>query len=426
MHTPSDPRRGTHRASGALVGPDGAPCPRVEVELWDRDLVGHDFLGRAFTDDRGRFEVAYRPDAAGWFDLPDLELRVFERTADGRREVARIRGGDDVSALVYAFGELRLAAAPAPLPPDRVPAPPPEDAIGMPGSHPLCLPTPYSKSIVARQFLVSVDPGWLAHDLPPCLAIVPGLEGLGMWGVMEYPAAFSPADPTGAIYSFRELVMAAFVHERGRPAPGNVGLYFLAIYITTDVAVVVGREMYGFPKKEADVAIAPGRITVTRPGLAPDEPSGPVHPIRLVDGAWEPAGEAPLPAAFSRLGASGAALAMNQLFDLPFYNHQRICAPRLPDGTRPHVSRVWKAPLRDVRVRRSAPLGPATFRLGASRTDPIARAAPGLEPVVRALGGVELEVTFAMDGAELVADYGAPPRPGLRARLAGRLGRWLR
>lgn len=419
----------THKVTGTLrLDATGEPLPHIELELWDRDLTSDDFLSRGFTDARGHFEIAYDPRRAGAFDIPDLDLRVIERTRTGRREVHRERGDDDVSALVYDFGDVRVPTAPAPTPLDRIPSrAAPAGPGGMPKTHPLCLPTPYSKQIHARQFLATVDPTWLAEDLPPCLEVLPGFESTCVFGVMDYPAAFSTADPTGAVYRFQELVIAAIVRERGSVAPGDVGLYFLAIYITTDVAVAVGREMYGFPKKQAEVVISDRSLLVRRSGLLVDEPGGPVHPIDLVRGTWEPSAREDLAQAlrnrFFLLGAKGAAAGMNTLFDLPFYNHQVILAPRRPDGTTPYISRVWKASLRDVKVARAAVLANARFTLAPSKTDPIYRLAPGTEPVVEAPLGVELEVTFSMDEAELIADYSpnAAAAPGLTAtaRRAG-------
>ncbi len=434
-----EPVRGarSHKVIGRLVLTDGrGPLPSVEVELWDRDLRGHDFLGRGVSGPTGTFEILYDPADAGPLDRPDLELRVIEHGDTARREVHRVKGPDDVTALVHDFGTIELAEAPHPLPADRVPPTRTlsgADAVGMPAHHPLCLPTPYTKEIKARQFLVTVDPAWLAADIPPCLQIVPGLESTAMWGVMKYPTAFSTSDPTGAVYSFEELVIAAFVRERDKPLPGNLGLYFLSIYITTDVAVVVGREMYGFPKKEADVRIGDHSLRVTRPGLAPGEPAGHVHPIELVRATWADApvrnaavvsSLQPVRDSLLRLGTGGAALGMNHLFDLPFYNHQRIPAPRTSDGSRPYISRVWKAPLGNVRVLQARELGPARFELGASVTDPIYRLAPGRELVVESTAGIEMEVTFTMDGAELIADYSpgvaAPPPVRLRDAIVQR------
>ncbi len=112
------------RATGRLVfehdGPDGAPVPlhHVKVELWDRDPGSpDDFLGDGFTDEQGRFEIWYDPDDAGAFDLPDLDLRVFEphhtfkkdgRVLDRWRRIWAEKGADDFEGEHYDYGDVRI------------------------------------------------------------------------------------------------------------------------------------------------------------------------------------------------------------------------------------------------------------------------------------------------------------------------------
>lgn len=97
---------------------DDVPLANVDVELWDRDFgKPDDFLGRAATDDEGRFEIAYDPADAGPHDLPDLDLRIVEITpahdvGDGRgsrrRVIHTVRGDDDVTVARYDFGTVRV------------------------------------------------------------------------------------------------------------------------------------------------------------------------------------------------------------------------------------------------------------------------------------------------------------------------------
>jgi hypothetical protein len=412
----STPTIAAHKVIGRLLHEEGAPLAHVEIELWDRDLLFDDFLSRGATNEHGHFELAYDPGRAGAFDIPDLELRIIERTNTARRVAHRIKGDDNVAALVYDFGSHKLPGVR-----NGSPGAPrsSQSDFGMPKTNPLCLPMPYSKSIHARQFVASVDPQQLVGALPPCLEIVPGLEELAMIGVMDYPASFSMADPTGAIYQFQELVIAAFVREVQDPS--RIGLFFIAVYISTDVAVVVGREMFGFPKKQAEVTIGERQISVRRSGLPPEEASGFVRPIEILQGTWE-SGAANLSSIQERLlllGTRGAAFGMNHLFELPFYNHQMILAPTTPDGQSPFISRVWRAPLADVRVKRSSPLHGACFRLSPSKTDPLYLLAPGTEPIIKAEAGIEMEVNFTMKEASLIADYSAPfeYRPSLSEAL---------
>ncbi|WP_434417893.1 acetoacetate decarboxylase family protein [Nannocystis pusilla] len=413
-------RSRSHKTVGKLVlAATGEPLPGVELELWDSDVLRGDFLGHGVSDAFGNFEIYYNPLDAGRFDRPDLELRVIERSEQARVVVQTFPGADDAQALVHDFGSCRLERAPRPAPLDRVAAPrnsfkgPPR---GMPSTHPLGLPPPFSLALRARFFLADVDPGWLCADIPPCLGVLPGLEGKALWGVMDYSSAFSSADPSGAIYPYRELVIGCFVREHARL--GGIGLFINAIYISSEVMMVTGRETYGFPKKLADIEIRADGVEIRRLGLAPGETAGVVHPIELVRGEWQAAAEQEgsvvdhvaraVADRAAALGAKGAALGMSNIFELPFYTHQVI--PTASDE-RAYVSRVWRTPLQDVRVSRTALLSAARFELGPSTVDPIYRLAPGNAPVVQASAGVEMDATFVLNEAELVAQYSPEADP---------------
>ncbi|WP_437945876.1 acetoacetate decarboxylase family protein [Sorangium sp. So ce296] len=409
----------SHKTVGKLVlAATSEPLAGVELELWDRDALRGDFLGRGITDAHGAFQIYYNPVDAGPFDRPDLDLRVIERSEQTRLVVQTFHGADDVQELVYDFGTCRLARAPRPAPLDRV-APPRDrfrsSPLGMPSAHPLCLPPPFSLALRARLFLVDVDPGWLGADIPPCLGVLPGLEGKALWGVMDYSSAFSSSDPTGAVYPYRELVIGCFVREHARMS--EVGLFINTIYISSDVMMVTGREMYGFPKKLAEIAIGSDGTEVRRPGLAPGETAGNVHPIELVRGTWHAAAKhesfvdhvaRAVADKAAALGARGAALGMSNVFELPFYTHQVIPTPA---GDRSCVSRVWRTPLHDVRVSRAVLLSAARFEIGPSTVDPIYLLAPGNMPVVEAAAGVEMDVSFVLNEGEIVAQYSPTSAP---------------
>ncbi len=111
------------KAVGRLVfevdGPDGpVPLHHMKVELWDRDPGSpDDYLGEGVTDADGRFEIPYDPDDAGAFDLPDLDLRVFEphhtfrrdgTVLDRWRRIWSVEGADDFDGLFYDFEDVRI------------------------------------------------------------------------------------------------------------------------------------------------------------------------------------------------------------------------------------------------------------------------------------------------------------------------------
>lgn len=85
----------THRVRGRIAHPagEGRGIGDLEVELWDRDLIGDDYLGCSVTDAQGRFEILFDPAAAGTGDTPDFELRIFDPpavgTIDGEKRIRR-------------------------------------------------------------------------------------------------------------------------------------------------------------------------------------------------------------------------------------------------------------------------------------------------------------------------------------------------
>ena len=114
----------THKATGRLifeyetVNGEIKPLHHMYVELWDRDTGNpDDFLGYGKTDMDGYFEIWYDPDDAGKLDLPDLDLRIYEKrhTLDSvgnpvfkRKLIYAIRGEDNVTQQHYDFGECRV------------------------------------------------------------------------------------------------------------------------------------------------------------------------------------------------------------------------------------------------------------------------------------------------------------------------------
>ena len=41
---------------------------------------------------------------------------------------------------------------------------------------------------------------------------------------------------------------------------GEVGVYILAMHVDNDMAMALGREMFGYPKKMAEIKFKPGRV----------------------------------------------------------------------------------------------------------------------------------------------------------------------
>ncbi len=132
------------------------------------------------------------------------------------------------------------------------------DPITFPWQAPLFPPPPHSwRGVEMMVFPFTPDSGELAGILPPGLE---PREGTGLVTMLSYP----PGEGTG-IHPFREAVVLVPV-----ACDGIEGDYVPYIYVTTDEALVAGREIAGWPKKLADIAFERDgdsfRGTVTRWG----------------------------------------------------------------------------------------------------------------------------------------------------------------
>lgn len=113
------------------------------------------------------------------------------------------------------------------------------DPISMPWSAPVFPAPPHSwKGVDVAAFTFVPDSDGLAEILPP------GIEpaaGLGMITMLSYP-------PSEIIRPFKELVVLVPVE-----VDGVAGNYIPHIYVTTDEALIAGREIAGYPKLIAEI-----------------------------------------------------------------------------------------------------------------------------------------------------------------------------
>jgi hypothetical protein len=233
--------------------------------------------------------------------------------------------------------------------------------------------------------------------------------------MVRHERAGSRRDPTGAVYSMNEALVAAPVEDRrGRP-----GLLPLAVYLDSDVAMAVGREVYGYPKKLATVTIGDGKGSVVRDGLRPGEPPGRVHALSILRATWT-AGAGGLSGTLRQFGAQGLARLLGVGRKLVVYNHQSIPTPPGLAGAL-GLTRVLASPLTDVRIDEAAPLSAASLSFEPSTLDPLHRLTPPGRTSVEARVGVRLRVRFTVNEAEVVEEGPrlhaaslAPGAPALR------------
>lgn len=323
------------------------------------------------------------------------------------------------------LGERLRALRPSPLAAGSEGPLAPREREGASPTGALTWPGPYHHRVIARFFPVRVDAAVLARAVPEPLEVAQGLAETALVGVMRYPEAWAAGDPRGARTSFREVLVAAFVRERA--APLELGLFFLTLFVDDDVALTIGREVYGFPKKLARIELSDERVRVERPGLLEGEQGALARPLVVLEGTFGSRAPSRLERAADALdgwllGARGVARSTRRLVELAFYNEQRALAP--PGSGERRQRRLLRAPVRELTIERVTPLGGAELTLARAATDPLFRLAPRGDARLVATRGLEVAATFVLDDARLVDEApleptrapGPPPAGGERRR----------
>jgi uncharacterized protein with NAD-binding domain and iron-sulfur cluster len=280
-------------------------------------------------------------------------------------------------------------------------------------SAPLVLPPPYRfPRSMGSFFLLHANPERLTEAISPDLKLYPGLSRRILFGVLRHEDVHAQCDPSGAQYSYNEVLLAAFVREKGLNRIGRMGLYPICLYVDDDTAMAAGREVYGFPKKMARIERGAHEISVVRSGLAPDAAPGPVQPIKVMSAHWSarpraeptalevPSGRAP--------HAAQPPFALPLLGDLArlmvFYNTRNMTQPGARNCISSDLSQLTNVALADVEVRRVSSLHDLRLRVHASVNDPVylLMQADSDAGEIRAGWGVNVELAFSMGIAGIV------------------------
>jgi len=283
--------------------------------------------------------------------------------------------------------------------------------VGVPFSAPLVLPPPYRfPRSTGSFFLLDANPERLAEAISPDLKLFPGFGGKILFAVLRHEDVHAQCDPSGARYSYNEVLLAAFVREKGLNP--RMGLYPICLYVDDDTAMAAGREVYGFPKKMARIELGAHEISLVRCGLAPDAAPGPVQPIEVMSAHWSAnpqAGPAPFEVSSGRAPrAAKPPFALPLLGDLArlvvFYNTRHLTQPGARNCTSSELSQLTKVALADVEVRRVSSLHDLRLRVDASVNDPVyllMQTDRGAAEI-RAGWGVKVELAFSMGTARIV------------------------
>ena len=284
---------------------------------------------------------------------------------------------------------------------------------GMPRSAPLVLPPPYRfPRSTGSFFLLDANPERLTEAISPDLKLLPGFSRRILFGVLRHEDVHAQCDPSGAQYSYNEVLLAAFVREKGLSRIGRMGLYPICLYVDDDTAMAAGREVYGFPKKMARIELGAHETSVVRCGLAPEAAPGPVQPIKVVSAHWSAypqAGPSPFEVPSGRAPhAAQPRFAVPLLGDLArlmvFYNTQHMTQPGARNCISSDLSQLTKVALADVEVRRVSLLHDLRLRVDASVNDPVylLTQADSNAAEIRAGWGVKVELAFSMGAARIL------------------------
>ncbi|HEX5458917.1 MAG TPA: FAD-dependent oxidoreductase [Steroidobacteraceae bacterium] len=275
---------------------------------------------------------------------------------------------------------------------------------GMPRSASLVLPPPYHfPRSTASVFLLDANPERLAAAISPRLKLFPGLAGRLLFAALRHEDVHAECDPSGARYRYNEVLLAAFVRERGLTPIARMGLYPIALYVDDDTAMAVGREIYGFPKKMAHIQLGAHEMRLVRSGLLPEATSVPVRAIKVISSHWSAdrndrasPSEAEPPFALPWLGGLAR--------QITFYNIRNMTQPGAPNCESSDLSQLTKVALTDVQVHRVSTLHDFRLRVDASVNDPIYLLMPADRDAaeIRTGWGVKLEFAFTLGPARIV------------------------
>lgn len=262
--------------------------------------------------------------------------------------------------------------------------------------HELCPAPPYRHEGTTRLFFAEVDPGELAARCPPGLLLAPGFSSKIALFFTEYDGAYALQDPTGVRHQAREIMLAAVVLEPGATRPP--GLFPFVLYIDSDVALAVGREVYGFQKRLGTMDFQQDRASLSRKALREGE-RGVATPQRLLHARWR-RGEAVSGsmAALAALGGEATAMLVDSLGGVALYN-QATPKP-VPGLTSPLLrSALLRVPAFDIHLGPMTRLHDARIELTVSPTDPLAALLPRGQDALTSGTGFEFRLGFTIDQA---------------------------
>lgn len=283
--------------------------------------------------------------------------------------------------------------------------------LGMPKCAPLVMPPPYlfPKSS-AVLFLVDGQEEMIHNSIPNGLQLARGLGHQLLFAALRHENVHSPHDPSGAQYSYDEIMLAAFVREPGTLNNFSIGLAPLALFVNDDAAMAAGREVYGFPKKMAAIQLTKSGAKISRPGLSPGQMPGPASMIRLMNAVWK----RPKIQKNTQRSSEWIQQLFEQVPSLPrkfinqfatarFYNHRDFMYPIAGADASSCLQETTCAPIQQLKIDLIQQRSNLVLKLKPSQNDPLTGLfSPSIktELTLTSQHGVYLEFQFSLGTAE--------------------------
>ena len=263
-------------------------------------------------------------------------------------------------------------------------------------------------------FLLDANPDFLTRAIPPRLKLCPGFGGKVLFAALRHEGVHAHHDPTGTRYHYNEVVFAAIVRDQGFNPMRGPGLYPIRLHVDDDMAMAAGREVYGFPKELAQIALGSRELAVTRRLIEPEWPGGCWRSRPVLSAQWSAKSHAGPPLEESHPGVVSLALrrrlavpVLGRLArSVPFYNTlHELHAEEGSGGICPGSSQLTKVALSEVQVREVAALQDLQLRMEASADEPInlLLGARHEAAEIRARRGVMVQLNFSM-GTPCIVD----------------------
>lgn len=271
----------------------------------------------------------------------------------------------------------------------------------------LCPPPFHFGDSEGAIMLFKADAKQLSRCLPPELQLAPGLPARLIVAALQHRQVRAARDKTQAVHSYEEVVLAAIVRPRDRTLGIDVGIFPFVIYVNDDMALMAGREIYGFPKRMSEVHCDERGFRVMRRGRVPGAKDPADRPlIQVLDGCWSMNTPKPKSNGLGQTVASGlmrfAKAALGHDWAQPdFYNILELPVSDTNTAAERELKWLTRVSAKKVEVSEVKPLREARVILGESLSDPVQKLAPNDTNTLATRLGFYCKFKFTLGEPEL-------------------------